>query len=91
MKSRLVQVLEVKVMNQLRHMSKLVSQQPGSFFVCTFISKPTDEVQEFAILASMVDLRVEDLFDLILSFAIDVNQRWWSLYRIGDHVWCCRF
>ena len=91
MRSELVWVSEVKVMNQLKHMSKLVSQQPGSFFVCTFVSRPTDEVQEFAIPASMVDLRVEDLFDLVLSFAVNVDQRWWSLYTIWDRVWCCRF
>ena len=81
----------MKVVNELRHMSELVSQQPRSLFVCTFISGPTDEVQEFAILASMVNLQVEDLLDLVLSFTIDVDQRWWSLYTIGDHVWCCRF
>ena len=90
-RSRLVQVSEMIVMNKLRRMSELISQQPGSFFVCTFVSRPTDEVQEFAILASTVDLRVEDLFDLILSFAINVDQRWQSLHTIGDHVWCCRF
>ena len=50
-----------------------------------------DEVQEFAILASTVDLRVEDLFDLVLSFAVDVDWRWRSLYTIGDCVWYCRF
>ena len=91
MKSGLVQVLEVKVMNQLRHMSEFISQQPGSFFVCTFISRPTDEVQEFAIPVLMVNLQVEDLFDLILSFTVNVDWRWQSLYTIGDHVWCCRF
>ena len=90
-RSRLVQVSEVKVVNQLRCMSELVSQQPGSFFVCTFISGPMDEVQEFAVPALTVNLRVKDLFDLILSFAINVDQRWWSLYMIGDHIGCCRF
>ena len=84
-------MLEVKVVNQLRHISELVSQQPGSFFVCTFVSRPTDKVQEFAVPASTVDLRVEDLFDLVLSFAVDVDQRWRSLYTIGDRVRCCRF
>ena len=91
MRSRLVQVLEVKVVNQLRHMSKAISQQPRRFFVCTFISGPTDKVQEFAIPTSMADLQVEDLFDLVLSFAIDVDWRWQSLYMIGDCVRCCRF
>ena len=90
-RSGLVQVLEVKVMNQLRHMSELVSQQPRCFFVCTFISGPTDKVQEFAVPVSMVNLRVKDLFDLVLSFTINVDQRWQSLYMIGDHVRCCRF
>ena len=90
-RSRLVQVSEMKVVNELRCMSELVSQQPGGFFVCTFVSGPTDEVQEFAIPVSTVDLRVEDLFDLILSFTINVDQRWWSLYTIGDRVWYCRF
>ena len=78
-------------MNQLRHMSKVISQQPGSFFICTFVSGPMDEVQEFAIPVSMVDLQVENLFNLILSFTINVNWRWQSLYTIGDCVWCCRF
>ena len=90
-RSRLVQVSEVKVVNQLRRMSELVSQQPGSLFVCTFVSGPTDEVQELAIPASTVDLRVEDFFNLILSFAVNVDQRWQSLYMIGDYVGCCRF
>ena len=78
-------------MNELRCMSELISQQPRCFFICTFISGLTDEVQEFAIPVLMVDLQVEDLFDLILSFTINVDWRWWSLYTIGDHVWCCRF
>ena len=78
-------------MNQLRRMSKLVSQQPRSFFICTFISGPTDKVQEFAVPVSMVNLRVKDLFNLILSFAVDVTQRWWSLHTIGDCVKCCGF
>ena len=91
MRSGLVRVSEMKVVNELRRMSKLVSQQPGGFFICTFISGPMDEVQEFAILASMVDLQVEDLFDLVLSFAVNVDWRWRSLYTIGDRVGCCRF
>ena len=77
----------MKVVNKLRHMSELISQQSGSFFVCTFVSGPMDEVQEFAVLVSMVNLRVEDLFDLVLSFTVNVDQRWWSLYTIGDRVW----
>ena len=80
----------MKVVNKLRHVSELVSQQPRSFFVCTFISRPTDKVQEFAILVLTVNLRVEDFFDLILSFAVNVDQKWWSLYMIWDHVGCCR-
>ena len=60
-RSGLIWVLEMKVMNELRCMSELVSQQPGSFFVCTLVSGPTDEVQEFAIPVSTVDLQVEDL------------------------------
>ena len=72
-------------------MSELVSQQPRHFFICAFVSRPMDEVQEFAVLASMVDLQVKDLFDLILSFAVDVDWRWRSLYMIGDRVRCCRF
>ena len=55
-RSGLVRVSEMKVMNELKHMSELVSQQPGGFFVCTFVSGPTDEVQEFAIPVSTVDL-----------------------------------
>ena len=84
-------VLDMKVVNELRHMSKLVSQQPRHFFVCTFISGPMDKVQEFAMPVSTVDLQVEDLFNLVLSFTINVDQRWWSLYMIGDCVRCCRF
>ena len=78
--------MDMKVVNELRRMSKLVSQQPRCFFICTFVSGLTDEVQEFAVPASMVDLQVEDLFDLILSFAVNVDQRWRSLYTIGDRV-----
>ena len=78
-------------MNQLRCMSKLVSQQPGSFFICTFISGPMDEVQEFAVPVSMSDLRIKDLFNLVFSFTVDVDQRWQSLHMIGDHVRCYRF
>ena len=91
MRSGLVQVSEMKVVNELRCMSELVSQQLRSLFICTFISRPMDEIQEFAILALMVDLRVKDLFDLILSLTVDVDWRWWSLYMIRDHVRCCRF
>ena len=78
-------------MNKLRCISKLVSQQLRCFFVCTFVSGLTDKVQEFAIVASMVNLQVKDLFDLVFSFVVDVNQRWWSLHTIEDYVRCCRF
>ena len=76
----------MKVVNKLRCMSELVSKQPKCFFICTFIFGPIDKGQEFAILALTVDLRVEDLFDLILSFTVDVDQRWQSLHTIGDRV-----
>ena len=78
-------------MNQLRSISKLISQQLGCFFIYTFIIRPMNEVQEFAILVLMVDLGVEDIFDLILSSTIDVEQRWQSLQTIWDCVRCCRF
>ena len=90
-RSRLVWVLEVKVVNQLRYMSKLISQQPGCFFVCTFVSGPMDEVQEFTVLVSMVDLQIEDLFDLVFSFTIYIDQRRQNFHMIGDCVRCCRF
>ena len=48
-------------------MSELISQYLGSFFIYTFISGPIDEIQEFAVLASMVNLGVENLFNLVLS------------------------
>ena len=73
------------------NVSLLVSKQPRCFFICTFIFGPMDEVQKFAILALMVDLRVEDLFDLILSFTVDIDWRWQSLHMIRDCVWCYRF
>ena len=74
-RSRLVQVLEMEVVNQLRCISELISQQPGCFFACTFVTGPVDEVQEFAIPAPVVNLEVEDIFDLILSFTTNVDQR----------------
>ena len=69
----LIWISEMKVVNQLRHMSELISQQPRSFFICTFVSRPMDKVQEFAIPALTVNLQVEDLFNLVLSFTVNVN------------------
>lgn len=50
------------------------SREPGEFLISILVAKPSDLVKELAG-AAAVDLRVYDLSDLVLGFAVDFDRR----------------
>ena len=81
----------VIVRNQFRCISKLRGKDPGGLLVGTGIPGPADEIQQLAVTAVLINLRVEDLSDLKLRLAIYEDRRGWRLYSVGDRVWGCGF
>ena len=65
----------VIVCNQFRCISELCGKDPGGLPVGTGIPSPADEIQQLAVMAALIDLRVEDLGDLKLRLAI-YKDRW---------------
>ena len=55
------------------------------------LAYPADEIQQPAVTAALIDLRVKDLGDLKLQLAIYEDRRGWKLYSVRDHVWGCAF
>ena len=79
------------VCDQFGCISELHGKDPGGLLVGTGIPCPADEIQQLAVTAALIDLRVEDLGDLKLWLTIyEARQGWW-LYSVGDRVWGCRF
>lgn len=65
--------------------SDVVCANPGFLFVCILVPKPLDIVAEWA-LETLIELRVEDLFNLELQIIIDLHWRWWrrnSIWNVG--------
>ena len=63
------------VRDQFRCISKLHGKDPGGLLVSTGIPSPVDEIQQLAVTAALINLRVEDLGDLKLRLAI-YEDRW---------------
>ena len=57
----------------------------------TGIPGPVDKLQQLAVMAVLIDLRVEDLGDLKLRLAIYKDRWGWQLYSVGDRVQGCGF
>ena len=89
--ARLGRVGCVIVHNQFGCISKLHGKDPGGLLVGTGIPCPADEIQQLAVMAALIDLRVKDLGDLKLRLAIYEDRWGWRLYSVGDRVWGCGF
>ena len=63
----------------------------GQTMTGTGIPGPADEIQQLAVTAALIDLRVEDLGDLKLRLAIYEDRQGWRLYLVGDCVRGCGF
>ena len=61
--------------NEFGGMVKLCGKEPQSFFISSSISSPADQVQKLAVTPSPVNLGIEDFFDLIFNFSVDLNWR----------------
>ena len=81
----------MKVSNQFRGMSEFGGEHPRRFFVRTFVSGPSDQIQEFAGAASVVDLGVKNCLNLVFRFSVDFDRRRRRLNAIRDGVRCCWF
>ena len=81
----------VIVRDQFRCISELCGKDPGGLLIGTGIPGPVDEIQQLAIVAALINLRVEDLGNLKLWLAIYEDRWGWRLYLVGDRVWGCGF
>ena len=89
--ARLGWVGHMIVCDQFGCISKLHGKDPGGLLVGTGIPGPADKIQQLAVTAVLINLRVEDLGDLKLWLTIYEDGQRWQLYLVGDHVWGCRF
>ena len=87
--ARLGRVGHVIVRDQFGCISELCGKDPGGLLVGTSIPNPADEIQQLAVTAVLIDLRVEDLGDLKLWLTIYEDGRGWWLYLVRDRVWGC--
>ena len=65
----------VIVCDQFGCISELRGKDPGGLLIGTSIPGPADEIQQFAVTAVLIDLRVKDLGDLKLRLTI-YEDRW---------------
>ena len=63
--------------DQFRCISELRGKDPGGLLIGTGIPSPVDEIQQLAVMAALINLRVEDLGDLKLRLAIYEDRRGW--------------
>ena len=77
--------------NEFRGAIKLCGKEPQCFFIDTCISSPADKVEELTVMPSPINFRVEDLFNFIFDFSIDLDRRWWRLNSIQNGAWVGEF
>ena len=65
---------------------KFSGREPQEFFICVFIAKPTDKVEQPARLAS-VNFGVKDFSNFILKFTLNVDRRGQRLYMVQNFIW----
>ena len=75
--ARLGWVGHVIVHNQFRCISELRGKDQGGLLIGTGIPSPADEIQQLAVMAALIDLRVEDLGDLKLQLTIYEDRQGW--------------
>ena len=81
-----MRIRSVKVHKQVQCVSKFRGQYPRSFFVSSFISFPSNQVEQFASSAVFVDFGIQDFGDLEFWFSIDNNGRWRWLNPIRNGI-----
>src|ERR1700722_18028939 len=69
-------------------MSEFRGENPRSFFICAFISGPSDKIKEFAKTSAIVDFRIQDFRNFKLRFSFN---DYWRLDMVQDCVQSCRF
>lgn len=69
--------------DEIRGVTELRGGEPGGFFVGAFVTRPTNEIEEFA-LATFVDLGVEDFANLVLEVSVDFDRRWRRFDTAGN-------
>ena len=79
------------ISNNLGHMTEFSRKHPRSFFISTFITSPLNQVKEVTMSLASVNLRVKDLGDLILGFAIHFYWWWQKLGSFWYSIRGCRF
>ena len=67
-------------------MSEFGCKDPRGFFISACIACPSDKVEEFAGMVSVVNLGVENLGDFEFRFIINKDGWWWRLNLFGDWV-----
>ena len=86
-RARLIRILYMVPSDEFGGMAKFGGKKSQSFFVGTSISSPADEVEEWAVTPSPINLRVEDFLDFIFNFSINLNQRWQRLNPVQNSAW----
>jgi hypothetical protein len=67
-------------------MLKLLSFEPLSLIRSCGVAVPTNQVQEQRPVA-LIEFAIEDLCNLILQLALDLDQRQWRLDVSWDGIW----
>jgi len=70
-------------------MSKFGCKYPRDFFVSAFIACPSDKVENFTGMVSVVELGVENLRDFKFGFIINSDVQKQRLNSFGVWVWEC--
>ena len=90
-RARLIRILHAVSGDKFRGMVKLHGKEPRSFFIGTGVSSPADKVEELAVTPSPIDFRVEDFFDLVFNFSVNLDWRWRRLDSIRNGAWVGEF
>ena len=89
---RFVWVAEVEGLQQLWCVPQISCGNPGCFFICSFVSRPMDEVVKCIIRAEMaVQFGVQYLADFIFNVTFNLHRWWWWLVSEWEWVWCGDF
>ena len=73
--------------NEFRSVVKLHGKEPQSFLISTCVSSPADKIEELAVTPSPINFRVEDFFDFIFNFSINLNRRRQRLNSVWNNAW----
>ena len=77
--------------DKFRRVVKFHGKEPQSFLVSTSVTSPVDQIEELAMMPSPINLRVEDFFNFIFDFSVDLDRRQWRLNSIQNGAWVGEF